>query len=144
MIHVAEKRGPMNLVRLLLCLNGASPIELLHDSPVTQYQFAASELRRQTHYQRAKHVAAARCVLVWGEVTASGIDVDAIEFRGDGIRVVRNKFSLNRFQNAGRFRVEVLDCKPSFLSFELKCVAHHPIVPGLFAIAEGCRLAMSE
>src|SRR5438874_11056933 len=38
MIHIAEKGRPMELVPLLLCLNGTAPVELLHDSPVTQYQ----------------------------------------------------------------------------------------------------------
>src|SRR5438874_1308165 len=141
MIYVAEKGNPMKLVRLLLCLNGASPIELLHDSPVTQYQFAVLKLRRQNHDQRAKHVAAARRVLVGGEVPAIGIDVDGVEFRRDGIRVVRNEFALDLLQNASRFRVEVLDGEATVLSFELKRVPHAPVIPGLFPLAKGGRLA---
>ena len=133
MIHVAEERSPMKLVRLLLCLDGVSPVELLHDSPVTQDQFAVRKLRRQTHDQRAKHVVAARCVLVWGEVPAIGIDVDSVELRRDGIRVVRNEFSLDLLQNASRFRVEVLDGESTLLGFELKRVPSRSDHTGSFS-----------
>src|SRR5208283_3422307 len=112
------------------------------DSPVTQYQFAVRKLRWQTHDQRPKHVAAARCVLVWGEVPAIGIDVYGIEFRRDGIRVVRNEFALDFLQNASRFRIKVLDGEFTVLSFELKRVPYSPVIPGLFPLAKGGRFAV--
>ena len=36
MIHVAEERYPMKLIRRLLFFDGGSPVVLLYDSPVTQ------------------------------------------------------------------------------------------------------------
>src|SRR5262249_52328647 len=80
--------------------------------------------------------------LVWGEVPAIGIDVDAVEFRRDGIRVVRNECALDLLQNAGRFRVEVLDGESTVLSFELKRVPYSSVIPGLFPLAKGGRLAV--
>src|SRR4029079_19694406 len=49
MFYIAEECSPMKLVRLLLPLNGMCPVELLHDSSVTQYQFAVRKSRWLTH-----------------------------------------------------------------------------------------------
>ena len=121
-----------------------SPVELLDDSPVTQYESAPAEQRGQTHDQRAEHVAAARRVLVRGEVPPSRVDVDGIEFRRDGIRVVRNEFALDLLQNASRFRVEVLDGESTFLGLELERVPHASVIPGLLPFAERGRFAVFQ
>src|SRR2546421_9713607 len=43
MIHIAKERGPMKLIRGLLLFDRGSPVELVHDSPVTQDEFAVHE-----------------------------------------------------------------------------------------------------
>src|ERR1019366_8884199 len=67
MIHVAEERCPLELIRILLAFNRTSPIKRPHHSSVTQYQIATPKLRRQANDQRAEHVIAARGVLVRSE-----------------------------------------------------------------------------
>ena len=75
----------MKLIRGLLVFNGLSPVELPHHAPVTQHQLAAVKLHRQTNDQRAKHILAARRVLVGFKVSASSVDVDGVELGRDGI-----------------------------------------------------------
>ncbi len=141
MIHVAEERGPMKLIRGLLFGDRGPPVELLYDSPVAQHQCAVPKLRRQTNNERAEHVAASRCVLVGREMAAVGIDVHGVQLSRDGIRVVWHELALYFLQDAGRFGVEALDGKAAPLRLELQSVAYDLIVAGLFPIAERCRPA---
>ena len=144
MIHIAEERDPMNLIRVLLLFDRVSPVELLHDSPVTQYQFAVPELGRQTHDQRAEHVISARGILVWCEVAALRIDVQGVKLRRDGFRVVWDEFSLNLSQDAVGFGVEIVDGNSFSLGLELNRVAHTSIVPSLFTVSKRCWFALFE
>ncbi len=50
--------------------------------------------------------------------------------------------ALDLLQNAGRFRVEVLDGEPTVLGFELKRVPYSPVISGLLPLAKGGRLAV--
>ena len=102
------------------------------------HESAVGELRGQADDERAEHVAAAWGVLVGHEVAVTRIDVEAIQLRGEGGRVLRHELAADLLENARRLGVEVQDGEGAALGLELEGVTDAAVVAGLTPLAEGC------
>src|SRR6266702_3351605 len=89
MIDVTEEGGPVQARRLRLLPDGFPPVEGLEDALVLDHERAVGELRGQADHESAEHVAAAWGVLVGREVAVTRVNVEVVQLRGEGGRVLR-------------------------------------------------------
>ena len=138
MIDVTEEGGPVQARRLRLLPDGFPPVEGLEDALVLEHERAVGELRGQADDERAEHVAAAWGVLVGHEVAITRVDVEVVQLRGEGGRVLRHEFAADLLENARRLWVEVQDGEGAALGLELEGIADAAVVAGPAPLAEGC------
>jgi hypothetical protein len=138
MIDVTEEGGPVEARRLGLLPDSLPPVEGLEDSLVFDHERAVRELRGQADDKGAEHVAAAWSVLVGHEVAVPRVDVEAVQLRRQGGRVLRHELAVDLLENARRLWVEVKDGEGAALGLELEGVTDVAVVAGLTPLAEGC------
>src|SRR5262249_21462852 len=128
MIDITEEGGPVQARRLCLLLDGGAPVKGLEDAPVLDHERAVGELRGQADDERAEHVAAARGIFVGHEVAITGVDVEAVELRAEGTRVLRHEFAADLLENTRRLRVEVQNGEGTALGVELEGITDAAVV----------------
>src|SRR2546425_4524870 len=139
MIDVAEESSPVQASRLRLLLDSFRPVEGLEKALVLDHQRAVGKLRGQADDEGPEHVTAAWGVLVRHEVPVTRIDIEAVQLRGEGARVLRHEGAADLLEQARGLGVEVLDGEGATLGVELKGMTDAAVVAGAPPLAEGGR-----
>src|SRR5262249_2755182 len=78
-------------------------------------------------------------MLVGHEGPITGVDVEAVELRAEGTRVLRQEFAADLLENTRRLRVEVQNGEGTALGVELEGITDAAVVAGPTPLAEACR-----